>query len=62
MSFALHPDIRFALREMRRHPSASFIPVLALALGIGAATTVFRVVNGVLLKPLPRSRHEVPGT
>jgi predicted permease len=53
MSLPLHPDVRFAVREIRRHPAASLVPVLALALGIGAATTVFSVVNGVLLRPLP---------
>ena len=49
----LPSDLRFALREIRRHPAGSFIPVLALTLGIGAATAVFSVVNGVLLRPLP---------
>ena len=52
MSLSLHPDVRFALREIRRHPASSVIPILALALAIGAATTVFSVVNGVLLRPL----------
>jgi predicted permease len=58
MSLSILPDVRFAVREIRRHPTASFIPVLALALGIGAATIVFSVVNGVLLRPLPYHEPE----
>ena len=46
-------DVRFALRLMRRQPSYALFVVLTLAIGIGANTAVFSVVNGVLLKPLP---------
>ena len=54
MDFLLR-DLRFAVRNLGKHPTFAVVAVITIALGIGANTAIFSLVNGVLLQDLPFS-------
>lgn len=55
---AVARDVHYGLRQLRRSPGFATVAVLTLALGIGANTAVFSVIDGVLIEPLPYDAPE----
>src|SRR4029450_8039534 len=58
MSESFFRDLRFAVRSLRRSPIFALTAALVLGLGIGANTTVFAIVNSLMLRPLPFDRAD----
>src|SRR5260370_29710502 len=51
-------DLRFGIRILRRSPGFSLLAILCLTLGIGASTSVFSWIEGILLRPFPAVVHQ----
>jgi hypothetical protein len=50
---ALTRNLRYALRQLRANPGFAALAIMSLAIGIGAPTTIFTLINATLLRPLP---------
>ncbi|MGH9871752.1 MAG: ABC transporter permease [Pyrinomonadaceae bacterium] len=55
---SLFKDIRYGIRNLLKHPTFAATALITLAIGIGANTTIFSFVNGILLRPLPYPQSE----
>src|SRR3954466_16200279 len=58
---ALTRNLRYAFRQLRGNPGFAILAIVSLAIGIGAPTTIFTLVNATLLRPLPvRDAERLP--